>query len=165
MSRYVDPGCVSPEEGRRTVPGPDEERGARPSARIWSGWPATTTWHRPCFCSTRRRTGPTWIGPPWTEEGGSRTPRCPRGQHRGEALHQGPPAAADPARPRARVRPSHGRWQDRIGRTTLFSAAHDGPELALVRFDLEDLGQASRTLVSLSETDPVGGETTPAWFR
>ena len=30
-----------------------------------------------------------------------------------------------------------GSWKDRLGRTHLFSAAHDGPELALVRFDLE----------------------------
>ena len=30
-----------------------------------------------------------------------------------------------------------GAWQDRIGRTVCLSAAHDGPELALVRFDLE----------------------------
>jgi Icc-related predicted phosphoesterase len=40
-----------------------------------------------------------------------------------------------------------GAWRDRIGRTHLFSAAHDGPELALVRFDLEDPGSATRELI------------------
>lgn len=40
-----------------------------------------------------------------------------------------------------------GCWRDRIGRTHLFSAAHDGPELCLVRFDLEDLDSATRELV------------------
>jgi len=40
-----------------------------------------------------------------------------------------------------------GSWQDTIGPTHLFSAAHDGPELALVRFDLEDLQEASRALI------------------
>jgi hypothetical protein len=35
----------------------------------------------------------------------------------------------------------------RIGRTHLFSAAHDGPELALVRFDLEDPASATRELI------------------
>ncbi len=40
-----------------------------------------------------------------------------------------------------------GRWRDRIGRTHLFSAAHDGPELALVRFSLEDLDSAERNLL------------------
>ena len=39
-----------------------------------------------------------------------------------------------------------GSWRDRIGRTHLFSAAHDGPELALVRFDLDDPGGATREL-------------------
>jgi Icc-related predicted phosphoesterase len=40
-----------------------------------------------------------------------------------------------------------GEWRERIGRTHAFTAAHDGPELALVRFDLEDLGGATRELV------------------
>lgn len=40
-----------------------------------------------------------------------------------------------------------GSWRDRIGRTHLFSAAHDGPELALVRFDPADLSRASRDLL------------------
>jgi Icc-related predicted phosphoesterase len=38
-------------------------------------------------------------------------------------------------------------WRDRIGRTHCFSAAHDGPELALVRFDLDDLERADRQLI------------------
>ena len=40
-----------------------------------------------------------------------------------------------------------GSWKDRLGRTHLFSAAHDGPELALVRIDLESPEQATRILV------------------
>jgi Icc-related predicted phosphoesterase len=40
-----------------------------------------------------------------------------------------------------------GSWQDRIGRTHLFTAAHDGPELALVRFDPENLDGATRQLL------------------
>ena len=40
-----------------------------------------------------------------------------------------------------------GRWRDRIGRTVMLSAAHDGPELALVRFDLDDLDNATRELI------------------
>ena len=40
-----------------------------------------------------------------------------------------------------------GRWQDRIGPTVLLSAAHDGPELALVRFDLERPEGATRDLL------------------
>jgi Icc-related predicted phosphoesterase len=40
-----------------------------------------------------------------------------------------------------------GSWQDQIGRTRLFSAAHDGPELAVVRFDPEAPERARRDLV------------------
>lgn len=40
-----------------------------------------------------------------------------------------------------------GAWKERIGRTYAFSAAHDGRELALVRFDLEDLDRATRELL------------------
>ncbi|MBN1570335.1 MAG: metallophosphoesterase [Acidobacteria bacterium] len=38
-------------------------------------------------------------------------------------------------------------WRDRIGRTFVFSSAHDGPELALVRFDPEYLETATRELI------------------
>ena len=40
-----------------------------------------------------------------------------------------------------------GIWKERIGKTLVISAAHDGPELALVRFDLNDLGKATRELL------------------
>lgn len=40
-----------------------------------------------------------------------------------------------------------GSWRDRIGRTHAFSAAHDGPELALVTFDLTDLDSATREIL------------------
>jgi Icc-related predicted phosphoesterase len=40
-----------------------------------------------------------------------------------------------------------GAWRDGIGRTRMFSAAHDGDELALVRFDLADLDAATRELL------------------
>jgi Icc-related predicted phosphoesterase len=40
-----------------------------------------------------------------------------------------------------------GSWRDRIGRTVCLSAAHDGPELALVRFDLDRLDEAARELM------------------
>ncbi len=40
-----------------------------------------------------------------------------------------------------------GSWQARIGRTYAFSAAHDGPELALVRFDPEKPENATRELI------------------
>jgi Icc-related predicted phosphoesterase len=40
-----------------------------------------------------------------------------------------------------------GHWWERIGRTYAFSAAHDGPELSLVRFDPNDPANATRELI------------------
>jgi Icc-related predicted phosphoesterase len=40
-----------------------------------------------------------------------------------------------------------GSWRDRIGRTVCLSAAHDGPELAVVRFDPARPDAATRELV------------------
>jgi uncharacterized protein len=40
-----------------------------------------------------------------------------------------------------------GQWKERIGRTYLFQAAHDGQELALIKFDLESIEEATRLLI------------------
>jgi len=40
-----------------------------------------------------------------------------------------------------------GSWRDMIGHTHVFSAAHDGPELALVEFDPEEPESATRELL------------------
>jgi Icc-related predicted phosphoesterase len=40
-----------------------------------------------------------------------------------------------------------GVWKEQIGRTTAMSAAHDGPELALIRFDPDHLDNATRELL------------------
>lgn len=42
-----------------------------------------------------------------------------------------------------------GAWMDRLEHTVLLGAAHDGPELALIRFDLERPDLATRELVSV----------------
>ncbi len=40
-----------------------------------------------------------------------------------------------------------GRWRDKLGRTEMFNAAHDGKELALVEFDLDIPESAQRLLI------------------
>ena len=42
-----------------------------------------------------------------------------------------------------------GSWREQMGRTHAFTAAHDGPELAVVRFDPEHPEAASRVLVEI----------------
>ena len=40
-----------------------------------------------------------------------------------------------------------GSWKENIGRTVALSAAHGGPELALVRFDIRNPAEAERELI------------------
>jgi Icc-related predicted phosphoesterase len=40
-----------------------------------------------------------------------------------------------------------GEWRQKTGRTWSFSAAHDGPELAVVKFELHDPVNSSRRLI------------------
>jgi Icc-related predicted phosphoesterase len=40
-----------------------------------------------------------------------------------------------------------GYWKQRFGKTYSFNAAHDGPELALIRFRSDDLENATRVLI------------------
>lgn len=40
-----------------------------------------------------------------------------------------------------------GEWKERMGKTIAMNAAHDGPELSLIRFDIEDLTTANRDLI------------------
>lgn len=40
-----------------------------------------------------------------------------------------------------------GNWQDKIGNSFMFIAAYDGPELALVKFDISDAKNAKRYLI------------------
>jgi uncharacterized protein len=42
-----------------------------------------------------------------------------------------------------------GQWKQSLGRTMSFSAAHDGPELALIKFDLQDVLSATRRLIKV----------------
>jgi Icc-related predicted phosphoesterase len=43
-----------------------------------------------------------------------------------------------------------GYWKEKFRRTYSFTAAHDGPELALIRFDTNNLENASRELIPIS---------------
>jgi len=42
-----------------------------------------------------------------------------------------------------------GNWMEKKGDTYSFSAAHDGPELSLIRFDTENLEKAKREIISV----------------
>lgn len=148
VSRYIPPGCVSPEEGRRSVPCQEHEIkystiqkdlealvGDRPLDD------AVMLFHTPPYETKLDRVA----------NDGKMVDYVPLDLHVGSiALRR----LIEQRQPRVTLH-GHihesarltGSWRDRIGRTELFGAAHDGPELALVRFDLEDPGGATRTLV------------------
>jgi Icc-related predicted phosphoesterase len=148
VSRYSDPGCVSPEEGARTVPLSESE--ARYSTikedldRLIGSDPvgdAVFLFHSPPYRSKLDRAA----------LDGKMIDHVPLDVHVGSIairrmIEQRQPLATLHGHVHESARLT-GSWRDRIGRTHMFSAAHDGPELALVRFDLDDLDTATRDLI------------------
>jgi Icc-related predicted phosphoesterase len=148
VSRFTDAGCVSPERGHRTVPvDPDEIRFgtiAADLARLTEDRDLETSvllFHSPPYQTDLDRAaldGRTVDHAPLDVHVGSiaiqrfiedRQPLLTLHGH----IHESPRLT--------------GNWRQKIGRTHAFSAAHHGPELALVRFDLHDLDNASRELI------------------
>jgi Icc-related predicted phosphoesterase len=148
VSRFTDAGCVSPERGQRTVPvDPDDVRFGTIAAdlvRLTEGRDLETTvclFHSPPYRTDLDRAaldGRTVDHAPLDVHVGSiairrfiedRQPLLTLHGH----IHESPRLT--------------GKWRQKIGRTHAFSAAHDGPELALVRFDLDDLDNATRELL------------------
>jgi len=148
VSRYVDPGCSSPEDGWRTVPVAESEIrygtikqdldtlvGGRALER------AIMLFHSPPYKSALDRAaldGRSVDSVPLDVHVGSIaiqrliTDRQPRITLHGH-VHES-----------TRIT---GEWSTRLGATFACSAAHDGPELALVRFDPEQPAAATRELI------------------
>ncbi|MFH1689550.1 MAG: metallophosphoesterase [Candidatus Eisenbacteria bacterium] len=147
VSRFVDPGAVSPEEGRRSVP--REEREIRHSTikddleRLVGEDDlerAVFLFHSPPYKTNLDRAA----------LDGRKVDHVPLDVHVGSIAIQRFIEDRQPlitlhghVHESARLT---GSWRDRIGKTHLFSAAHDGPELALVRFDPDDPESATRAL-------------------
>ena len=149
VSRYVDPGCVSPEDGWRSVP--VQEQDARYGTikadldRLAGGEPldrAVWLFHAPPHDTSLDRAG----------LDGIMIDHAPLDVHVGSIAVRRFIEARQPLvtlhghiHESARLT---GQWRQQIGRTWAFSAAHDGPELALVRFDPRDPASATRELLS-----------------
>ena len=148
VSRYVDPGCVSPEDGRRSVPvDPSEARYATIKddlETLTAGADLTDAillFHSPPHQTSLDRAaldGRMIDGVPLDVHVGSiairrfilaRQPRLTLHGH----IHESASIT--------------GKWMERLGETVCLSAAHRGPELALVSFDPADPAQATRELL------------------
>ena len=148
VSRYVPPGCISPEDGQRSVP-TDETRvkwgtiqrdldslaGEEPLDR------AVFLFHTPPYDTALDRVAlheKTY-------------------EHVALDVHVGSIAVRRFIEERQPLLTLHGHvhestrltgeWKIRLGRTVCINGAHDGPELALVRFDLESPWDATRELL------------------
>ena len=148
VSRYVDPGCVPPEEGCRSVPVPENQIRHTTIKDELAGLVGTRSLDRAIFL---------FHAPPYgtcldrAALDGKMIDYAPLDVHVGSIAIQRLIEEQQPLitlhghiHEAARLT---GRWLQQIGNTHCFSAAHDGPELALVRFDPADPQAVTRTLI------------------
>ena len=148
VSRYVDPGCISPEEGIRSVPvseGESRYSTIRHDLELLAGEEemsnAVFLFHSPPYETNLDR----------ADIDGKMIDHVPMDPHVGSIairrfIEERQPLLTLHGHVHESVRLT-GSWKDRIGRTFILSAAHDGPELALIRFDLDNPGSAGRELI------------------
>lgn len=148
ISRYHDPGCISPEEGPRTVPvSPEEIRYSTIKddlEKMIAGYSLESSiflFHSPPYRSHLDRAaldGKMVEYAPLDVHVGSiairrfieeRQPLITLHGH----IHESPRLT--------------GYWQQQFGKTVAFSAAHDGPQLAVVEFNPAHPAAAIRTLI------------------
>ncbi|MCX6639497.1 MAG: metallophosphoesterase [bacterium] len=148
VSRYTDPGCISPEEGVLTIPMSQDERRYSTIGDDLEKFTGNDDLSKAVFL---------FHAPPHKT-------RLDRAALDGKMIdhvpldvHVGSIAIRRFIEDRQPLVTLHGHvhesteltgsWQDRLGKTLMFNAAHKGPELALIRFDLDDPTQASRELI------------------
>jgi len=148
VSRYVDPGCISPEEGARSIPVTEHEieyatiKGDLDRLTAQDDLEnAIFLFHSPPHKTNLDRAA----------LDGKMIDHVPLDPHVGSIAIRRFIESRQPCitlhghiHESARLT---GSWQDRLGRTYAFSAAHDGPELALIRFELENPAGATRELI------------------
>jgi Icc-related predicted phosphoesterase len=148
VSRYVDPGCVSPEEGVRSVPVAANEAKFGTIAADLAALvgpadlrDAILLFHSPPYDTQLDRAG----------LDGLMVEHVPLDVHVGSVAIR---RLIDGRQPRVTLH-GHvhesarltGAWSQQLGRTWCYSAAHDGPELALIRFDPDAPAAATRVLL------------------
>jgi len=147
ISRFVDPGCVHPTEGYRTVE-PDEDIEyttiQQHLERLW----LDANFSRCVFLLD---------SPPYKTQldratlDGVMVDHVPVDVHVGSIAMQRFIKAMQPhITLHGHIHESTrltGSWMQQIGKTFAFNAAHDGPELSLIQIPLDDPGAAARLLL------------------
>ncbi|MBN1221915.1 MAG: metallophosphoesterase [Candidatus Aminicenantes bacterium] len=148
VSRYVDPGCVSPEEGMRTLSLPESSIKYATIKKDLEDLTGNENLEKAIFL---------FHSPPYQTKldraalDGKTIDHVPLDVHVGSIAIR---RFIERRRPmltlHGHIHESSkltGEWCDRIENTYMFNGAYDGPELALVRFDLENLDKAKRELL------------------
>jgi uncharacterized protein len=148
VSRFVDPGCVPPDEGFRSMPVSEEETRYGTILKDLQRLSGKDDLSRAIFL---------FHTPPYDTEldladlAGQMFDHVPLDPHVGSIavrrfLEERGPRVSLHGHVHEAARLS-GTWRTKIGPTHAFTAAHDGPELALVCFDAEDPAGAVRRLL------------------
>lgn len=151
VSEYIDVGAISPEQGRRTIDVPLDEIKystiAEDLEKLSTQSPANNTiylFHSPPYQSCLDR----------ADLHGKKVDHAPVDVHVGSIAIQRFIKAHQPLLTlHGHVHESAhitGCWKEKVERTYSFTAAHYGPELAVVRFDTNHLENATRELIPVS---------------
>ena len=148
VSRYVPPGSVSPEEGGRTVEVPPHEVRYATIREDLVALAGEQEMDRAVFLF---HTPPHETKLDRAALDGKMVDHVPLDVHVGSIavrrfIEERQPLVTLHGHIHESTRLT-GSWRDTIGRTHLFSAAHDEPELSLVRIDLDCPEEATRSLL------------------
>ena len=149
VSRYLDPGCTAPDTGYRSVAVSEYESKYATIAEDLQQLTAGEDLHNAVFL---------FHAPPYNSPldraalDGAMIDHVPLDVHIGSIAIDRFIKTRQPlltlhghVHESARIT---GEWQIKIGRTYAFNAAHDGPELALIRIDLDHPENSRRELIS-----------------
>lgn len=150
VSRYVDVGAVSPEEGLRTVNVSDDIKRYSTIAEDMDILSKNSPPEKTIFL---------FHSPPYksyldlADLEGKKVDHAPLDVHVGSItierfIKKKKPFVTLHGHVHESPRLS-GRWMQKFGSTYSFSAAHDGEELALIRFDTNDLESSTRELIKI----------------
>ncbi len=148
VSRHVDPGCISPEEGYRSVPEQTHDIKWGTIHRCLDKITESVCLDRSIFL---------FHAPPYDTPLDRAVLDGKTYEHVALDVHVGSTAIRRFIEQRQPLVTLHGHvhesarltgeWKVRIGRTICINAAHDGPELALVQFDPNKPEEALRRLL------------------
>jgi Icc-related predicted phosphoesterase len=148
VSRYVDPGCIPPEDGAHSVPVPEYQLKYATIAEDLEKLVGNDDLEKAIFL---------FHSPPYKCKldraalDGKTIDYAPLDVHIGSIAIQRFIENKQPLLTlHGHVHESTrltGFWQDRFNRTISFNAAHDGPELAIIRFNPDCPEKASRELI------------------